>query len=202
MNVQIMDIGMSKTRDKLIAIARNLFAKTGVENTTMNDIAVASNKGRRTLYTYFSSKSDIYNAVVESELNILYRSLEAVVHRDIPADSKLLEFINVRLEEIRNVVLRNGTLKADFFRDIYRVENVRRKLDLKEICYIKQILEEGVETDIFDIIDTDSMAHLLHHAFKGLEVPYIRGIIKGFDRNDSGARNSIINFLFNGIKKR
>ena len=197
-----MDIGISKTREKLIAIARNLFAKTGVENTTMNDIAVASNKGRRTLYTYFSSKSDIYNAVVESELNILYHSLEAVVNLDIPADSKLLEFINVRLEEIRNVVLRNGTLKADFFRDIYRVENVRRKLDLKEISYIKQILNEGVETGLFDIPDTDSMSHLLHYAFKGLEVPYIRGIIKGFSRNEPRTRNSIINFLFNGIKKR
>ena len=197
-----MDIGMSKTREKLIAIARNLFAKVGIENTTMNDIAVASNKGRRTLYTYFNSKSDIYNAVVESELNILYSSLEAVVNRDIPADLKLLVFINVRLEEIRNVVLRNGTLKANFFRDIYRVENVRRKLDVKEICYIKQILDEGSKTGVFDIDDTDLMAQLLHHAFKGLEVPYIRGVIKGLSRNDPSARNSLIKFLFKGIKKQ
>ena len=29
------------------------FSKDGVENTTMNDIALASKKGRRTLYTYF-----------------------------------------------------------------------------------------------------------------------------------------------------
>ena len=30
---------MSKTRDMLIDVARQLFAKDGVENTTMNDIA-------------------------------------------------------------------------------------------------------------------------------------------------------------------
>ena len=60
-----------KTKAKLVDVARQLFAKMGVENTTMNDIAVASKKGRRTLYTYFKSKDEIYLAVVESELDIL-----------------------------------------------------------------------------------------------------------------------------------
>ena len=49
-----------KTRAKLVDVARQLFAKKGVEATTMNDIAVASKKGRRTLYTYFKSKDQIY----------------------------------------------------------------------------------------------------------------------------------------------
>ena len=44
-------IYMSKTREMLVDVARQLFAKSGLENTTMNDIAVASRKGRRTLYT-------------------------------------------------------------------------------------------------------------------------------------------------------
>ncbi len=61
---------VSKTKAKLVDVARQLFAKMGVENTTMNDIALASKKGRRTLYTYFKSKDEIYLAVVESELDI------------------------------------------------------------------------------------------------------------------------------------
>ena len=60
-------MAVSKTRAKLVDVARQLFAKQGVDNTTMNDIAVASTKGRRTLYTYFKSKEEIYVAVVESE---------------------------------------------------------------------------------------------------------------------------------------
>ena len=54
---------VSKTRTRLVDVARGLFAKQGLENTTMNDIAVASGKGRRTLYTYFKNKEDIYFAV-------------------------------------------------------------------------------------------------------------------------------------------
>jgi AcrR family transcriptional regulator len=197
-----MATAMAKTRDKLIEVARLLFARIGVENTTMNDIAVASKKGRRTLYTYFKSKTDIYHAVVESELNILYNSLKSVVNRDLPADKKLLEFIRIRLESIKDVVFRNGTLKAYFFRDIWRVENVRRDFDLREITYIQTILDEGVKSDLFEIDDTVSMSAILHHAIKGLEVPYIRGIMRGFTPTDSRNTDNIIKLLFNGIKKK
>jgi Transcriptional regulator len=197
-----MTTTMIKTREKLIEVARLLFARTGVENTTMNDIATASNKGRRTLYTYFKSKTDIYKAVIESELNILYKSLEAVAKRKLPADEKLLEFIRIRLDSIKDVVFRNGTLKADFFRDIWRVENVRKSFDQKEIKYIQGILDEGVEQGIFDISDTDSMAVVLHHAFKGLEVPYIRGVMNGFSSSNKRKTDSIIKLLFEGIKKK
>ena len=85
-----MTATISQTRRDLIGVAQQLFARKGVENTTMNDIAEASQRGRRTLYTYFSSKYDIYKAVLESELNMLYSKLEEVVTRDIPADEKLI----------------------------------------------------------------------------------------------------------------
>lgn len=37
-------MSISKTRQKLVDVARQLFARNGVANTTMNDIAVASGK--------------------------------------------------------------------------------------------------------------------------------------------------------------
>ena len=56
-----------KTRDKLIEVARQLFANKGVENTTMDDIANASAKGRRTIYTYFKN-----TVTFEPRLEILF----------------------------------------------------------------------------------------------------------------------------------
>jgi len=197
-----MSITVAKTRDKLIEVARQLFARIGVDNTTMNDIAMASKKGRRTLYTYFNNKKEIYDAVIESELNLVYNSLETVTHKDLPADEKLLEFIQIRLESIKNVVFRNGTLRADFFRDIWRVENVRKSIDIKEIACIQSILVDGIQQGIFEISNTHNMAVVLHHAFKGLEVPYIRGIMPGFTSDDKSGTNSIIDLLFNGIRRK
>ena len=71
-------MSISKTRQLLVDVARQLFAKNGLENTTMNDIAQASGKGRRTLYTYFKSKDDIYYAVIETELERLSDKLDEV----------------------------------------------------------------------------------------------------------------------------
>ena len=143
-------MAVSKTKAKLVDVARQLFAKNGVDNTTMNDIAVASKKGRRTLYTYFKCKEEIYMAVVDSELEMLSEALEKVAAENIAPDIKILKLIETHLDTIKIIILRNGTLRAGFFRDIWRVERVRRKFDTSEITLFRQILAEGKEQGIFD----------------------------------------------------
>lgn len=168
---------VSKTKAKLVDVARQLFAKMGVENTTMNDIALASKKGRRTLYTYFKSKDEIYMAVVESELDILSGMMKRVAEKEISPQEKLMEMIYTRLDAVKEVVYRNGTLRANFFRDIWRVEKVRKRFDAKEIMLIKDILKEGMDKGVFQIDDIDMTAEIIHYCVKGIEVPYIRGRI-------------------------
>ena len=170
-------MAVSKTRAKLVDVARQLFAKNGVDNTTMNDIAVASTKGRRTLYTYFKSKEDIYIAVVESELDKLSEALDKVASENIAPDVKILKLIETHLDAIKLIVRRNGSLRASFFRDIWRVERVRRNFNLHEIFLFKQVLIEGNEKGIFEVENVDILADILHYCVKGIEVPYIRGKI-------------------------
>ncbi len=189
---------ISKTKNNLIDVARQLFAKQGVENTTMNDIAEASQRGRRTLYTYFNSKSDIYKAVIESELNVLYGRLDEVIRRNIPADEKLILLAFTRFGAIKEVVTRNGNLRADFFRDIWKVENVRKEFDRKEIHYLETIIQDGCEKGIFQSCDIRQTAEILHYAFKGLEVPTIRGAMK-LDYNKKEDREIITSILFKGL---
>lgn len=184
----------------LVDVARQLFARSGVDNTTMNDIAQASRKGRRTLYTYFKSKNDIYMAVVESELDSLYKTLQDVASKDIPADEKIITFIYTRLDAIKSLVFRNGTLKATFFRDIWRVEKVRKSFDLRETEIIEGILNEGVSQNIFQMPDTHITAVVLHHALKGLEVPYIRGMMGDNVSQRLKRKDNVMNLIFNGIK--
>ena len=170
-------MAVSKTRAKLVDVARQLFAKNGVDNTTMNDIAIASTKGRHTLYTYFKSKEDIYIAVVESELDKLSEALDKVASENIAPDVKILKLIETHLDAIKLIVRRNGSLRASFFRDIWRVERVRRNFNLHEIFLFKQVLIEGNEKGIFEVENVDILADILHYCVKGIEVPYIRGKI-------------------------
>ena len=172
-----------KTRAKLVDVARQLFAKKGVEATTMNDIAVASKKGRRTLYTYFKSKDQIYMAVVESELKMLSDTMDKVAKKPTVPDEKILELITTHLDIIKMAGYRNGTLRADFFRDIWRVEAMRKYFDNNEIKLFREVLREGKEQGLFDIDNVEITADILHYCIKGIEVPYIRGQI-GEDLDD------------------
>ena len=193
-------MAISKTKAKLVDVARQLFAKMGVENTTMNDIALASKKGRRTLYTYFKSKEDIYMAVVESELDMLSDMMKRVAEKNISPDEKMIEMIYTRLDAVKEVVFRNGTLRANFFRDIWRVEKVRKRFDAKEILLFKDVLREGVEKGVFRIDDIDMTAELVHYCVKGIEVPYIRGHI-GAKLDDETRDKYVVNLVFGALHR-
>lgn len=192
-----------KTRAKLVDVARQLFAKKGVEDTTMNDIAQASKKGRRTLYTYFKSKEQIYMAVVESELEMLSTQMEKAASKPVSPDKKILELIMTHLDAIKMVVYRNGTLRADFFRDIWRVEAMRKEFDRKEIALFRRVLHEGKEQNLFDIDNVEITADILHYCIKGIEVPYIRGQI-GEDLDDETGWRYVAKIVYGalGCKKK
>ena len=191
----------SKTKAKLVDVARQLFAKTGLENTTMNDIALASGKGRRTLYTYFKSKEEIYLAVIESELDILSDVQKSVSEKKISPEQKLMEMIYAHLDAVKEVVFRNGTLRADFFRDIWQVEAVRKRFDARERLLIRDILAEGVEKGVFELDDINMTAEIVHYSVKGIETPYIRGQI-GAHLKDSEKEEYVSKLVLRALGKQ
>ncbi len=164
-----------KTRIKLVDVARQLFAKKGLENTTMNDIAQASGKGRRTLYTYFKSKEEIYWAVIEGELERINEKMNDVASQPMEPEDKLVEAIYTHLNMIKEAVQRNGNLRAEFFRNIIMVEKVRKNFDKNEQRLFASIMAEGVQQGRFEIDSIPLCADILHYCIKGLEIPYIYG---------------------------
>ena len=156
-------MSVSKTRQKLVDVARQLFAKNGIANTTMNDIAVASGKGRRTLYTYFSRKEDVYYAVIET-------------------------------------VVRNGNLRAEFFRNIWMVEKARKNFDEDEIEILRRIYAEGREDGEFDIDNIDLVADITHYCIKGLEVPFIYGRL-GHGMNVESSKPLVAKVVYGALGK-
>lgn len=162
-----------KTRQKLLEVARELFAHKGLEATTMNDIAAASGRGRRTLYTYFRNKEEIYYAVIEEELERLSEKMDEVAVMDVEPEEKIFTLIYTHLSIIRDTVARNGTLRAEFFRNIWMVEKVRKAFDVEEHRILQKVLQEGVDKGRFRIENVGLMADIVYYSVKGLEVPYI-----------------------------
>lgn len=193
---------VSKTREKLIEVARQLFAHKGVENTTMNDIASASEKGRRTIYTYFKSKRDIYNAVVKNESELIVERLSVIPAQEVSPEEKLMNFIFVRFEAIKELVTRNGSLRAGFFRDVRKVERARRGTLSQECSVLMSILKEGVEKGTFSIKHIDKTARVMLLCLQGLDVPYVRDSFADMDIEKNKLREYIHDFILNGIARK
>ncbi|NLT02997.1 MAG: TetR/AcrR family transcriptional regulator [Bacteroidales bacterium] len=189
-------MAVSKTRTMLVEVARQLFTTNGVPETTMNDIAEASGKGRRTLYTYFRNKEEIYVACIEAELQLITASLQSVMKLELEPEEKIRTFISTHYDVFRDAVLRNGNLNGQFFRNIVEVEKARRKLDQKEAVMLGQLLSFGQTKGIFHIKDIKHTAQILQLAIKGLEVPYIRETVL----NRKKQIQHIFDFLFYGLK--
>jgi AcrR family transcriptional regulator len=189
---------VSKTREILVDVARELFAEQGFHNTTMNDIATVSQKGRRTLYTYFKSKDEVYIAVIERELTYLLQRLRMVAERNINPERKLIEYIFTRLDAIKELIHRNGTLRSDFFNNVTEVERARRKIDIEEQKIIRKILQEGVEKGIFYMENIEITVMMIQFSLRGVEVPYIKDNIREKLRSN---RENIIKFLLRGLKR-
>lgn len=191
---------VKKTRERFIEVARSLFARKGIENTTMNDIAAASDKGRRTIYTYFKSKRDIFNAVIESESADLVASLSAIVSKQISPERKLREYIEARLEIMRQIVSRNGSLRAGFFRDVRKVDRARTVISRKEIKLLMRILHEGNALGVFHVRHIKETAILITTSIHGFDVPYIRNTLKDYGFDSELMAERITGLLLDGLR--
>lgn len=67
-----------RRRSAILNAAKRLISKHGVEGTTMNQLANATELNKATLYLYFSDKDDLIDAVVYEGLVILEKKYEEV----------------------------------------------------------------------------------------------------------------------------
>lgn len=192
-----------KTREKLIAEARSLFVRKGVENTTMLDIANASEKGRRTIYTYFKNKREIHQAVIERESEQIVSRQRQILDSDTSATGKLIDFMRARLEIVKCPTGRFLSENvADMLRlDFKRAEKTRRLAAKKEVEILREILREGVEAGEFSPSQARRAGALIVVVMQGFDHPAVTAGLElsGFDRTDS--EEAVIAFIVNGLRQ-
>ncbi len=158
-----------KTREKLIEVARQLFARNGVTNTTINDIAAASSKGRRTVYTYFKNKLEIYNAVLESESERLVASLREITITEDPVEDRLRQYLRFRLEH--NSIQSETQHKTWLKLDRRRFDRITRLVNEKENALLAALLEKGCKQGVFRPDRCELLLGFLNKCISLAEIP-------------------------------
>lgn len=192
---------VSKTRDKLIEVARQLFANKGVENTTMNDIAAASEKGRRTIYTYFKNKREIYNAVIEKQSDKIIENLRSIASSSLDPVQKLEQYLSQRFQLVVDYVPKHDmVLRHLFDRDLRRMEKIHRLAVLKEEEMFRSLLEDGINLGAFDRSQAMRLLKLHPILFQGVDFCAMRDGAYGTSSGSvMDSRSDVVGFLVQGI---
>ncbi len=192
-------MAITNSKEIILETARNIFKRFGFAKTSIGDIAIAARKGRRTIYTYFESKEDIYKAVIEKEVNILRAKLIEAISHESNVKRKLKAYMITRMMTINELANYYEALRNDYLQNFKIIENIREDFDNQEINMISEILTEGVENNEFKIENINQTAKAIVVAMKGFEIQFF---IKKVDEDLEGRLNSLINILFNGIMNK
>ncbi len=82
-------------RDNIVSAARELFEQKGIERTTMDDIAKEADYSKSTIYVYFKSKEEIYNAILKEYVDSLIETLDGFIEDDSDFERKYYGFCDL-----------------------------------------------------------------------------------------------------------
>jgi AcrR family transcriptional regulator len=90
-------------KDLIIKSAKERFARYGFKKTSMNDIAGDLRMGKATLYHYYKTKEEVFNAVIKFELNEFAKELSQLEkNKDLSLNEKLIEYLHIRQKVIED----------------------------------------------------------------------------------------------------
>lgn len=186
-------------KEVIVDSARQVFSRFGFKKTTMDDIAKANYKGKSSIYYYFTSKEEIYQAVVEKESLLLREEiLKSIKLVDEPQE-KLKNYVTTRMTTFYKLINFYNAIKSEYLSHLEFIDTIRKKYDNEEVVMIENILIEGVEKKVFNIQDTHIAAIAIVTAMKGLEIPLFW---ESDEKMVEKRHHELLNILFYGIVKR
>lgn len=163
-------------RQEVIQTARELFQQYGFYKTTIEDIARAMKKGKSTLYYYYKSKDEIFEAVVTNEITGVFNEIRDAVEKCHSAEEKLRIYFLTAVHSIHDKILLYRILKKEMGENLKTIVALRYKMDLKEVLFIKEILKYGLKTKEFVTSiekDIDLMAFAIVSALRSITLDLV-----------------------------
>ena len=179
--------------------AKILFARFGLEKTTMDDIAKAVKMGKSSLYYYFKSKENVFAEVIRKEMSSLKTNIEHAVENVDDPKIKLKIFIISRIKYLKEMSDQYTTIKDEYLRHYEFIENLRENYSKWEISIIRKILKDGIEKGMFEISNINVVANALFFALKGLEYPWTVNLES---KEIEKSANILIDILFKGVETK
>jgi AcrR family transcriptional regulator len=191
-------INKEEFRKNIVHTAGKIFSHYGFKKTTMDEIAGALKMGKSSIYYYFESKEDIFDAVIRYEANLLRNELTTAIKIvESPVD-KMRNYVFVRMKSFEKL---SNYYNAIFDKNLDHfefIETIREKYDREELAILRLILYDGARKKVFNVVNSEYTAMAIQTTLKGLEVPLFW---KKKEIDIENRLDAILDVLFYGIVK-
>jgi len=188
-------------RAEVIRAARGLFQRYGLIKTTMEEIARAAGKGKSSLYYYYANKDEIFDAVVQEDMEETFSQVKAAVERAPTAEAKLKAFSSTKIKALSQKVSLYGIVFGEIADNPQLIKSLKKRYEVREMELLRGVLAFGMAHDEFkrvDDEDLDDLTYIMLSAFRGIEM----GLLEDNRIKKMGDRLEIIlDVLSNGIKR-
>ncbi|MEB8386960.1 TetR/AcrR family transcriptional regulator [Rhodobacteraceae bacterium KMM 6894] len=79
-------------REAILNGAARVFMDSGFDAASVNDICRVAGVSKSTMYVYFTSKEDLFEALMDRERDRVFKNLEEILSEDQPLKEKLYNF--------------------------------------------------------------------------------------------------------------
>jgi len=164
---------------EILSGAKKLFGKHGLKKTTMEEIATAAGKGKSTLYYYFPSKNEIFEAVVEDEMKNVVKRIREAVNSSLTAKDKLKAFLKSQITSIIGFNSFREVLFDDMVESMRMLICIKTQYEQIQIDMIREILLGGSQSGEFKemtIERMNKMSFIIVTFFRGLHFPLTKDL--------------------------
>ncbi len=186
-------------RVEIVKAAEKLFAHFGLKKTSLDEVAEASGLAKASIYYYFSSKTELFDAVVEYESNILLKKIQKAIDAAHTIDAKLRAYFLARFTHITELVnLRRITRSVARELSPY-AEKARLRFFDKEKSILRELLQQGVDEGVFAVANIDFAIMVIIAGTRGLDSALFVYEHRRIEKQDYC---DMLDIFFNGILKR
>ena len=164
-------VNKEEFRKKIILTSGQIFSRFGFKKTTMEEVARALKMGKSSIYYYFKSKEEIFDAVVLFEANILRNELTTAIKSVESPIGKMEKYVFVRMKSFEKL---SNYYNAIFDKNLDHfefIEKIREKYDREERAILRLLLYHGIRKKVFNVKNSEYTALAIQTTLKGLEVP-------------------------------
>jgi AcrR family transcriptional regulator len=153
-----------RTRE-ILAAAREVMERRGVDTATMDEIAQAAGVAKGTLYLYFTSKEDLIHALMSRVGENIRRDLAGIVENSLSPVEKLLKVISMLMDNLE----RERLLFPVYMRDLVQWSQKGgqaqfprvKTLEEEIVGILTRLFSEGIARGVFMDADPKLLTFLL-----------------------------------------